>query len=485
MLSIYLFIIAAFVAEGRKVIEHFLKKGVNPQKLVLGQDESSKLSEALYTVEELQEAVISSLESTITHNPAMRRRDKLRYLAAVPSIPKEEKAQAHIQRKRELWSRIMSNKDYVPPALTDSLSNMDPATKRLWRRFLIQAVSTSSKNLQRMSQAVSASGFVCSLPFLPNISIIKDSCGVNSFLSSDAPLECDDVIPKPNDLDTLWSAQHPTFTEEERARYVPKNRSQHPLNSPFNIHDTFRPYVSPIPADGSGATSADWDWTKGGLVLAGVRDPGNTGTLIRSAAAFGVRQVLILDGCDVYSHKVVQSSSGAIADCQIVCCSLRDFLSYFSLCSQENQASIATAAEENDPFSDLRGVEPYLASMVISGGLSLEHMPTTLEEVMMISILGQDHEDGSIQTVELNSDVQELLRQSGRRPWLIVGSEAHGIPADLQAVSHINATIPMPGAAKNDTPNSMIIINNDDGVGSLNAGVAGSLACFLLQNKFK
>lgn len=51
----------------------------------------------------------------------------------------------------------------------------------------------------------------------------------------------------------------------------------------------------------------------GGLVLVGVSDPGNVGTLIRTAAAFAVNQVVISGGADPYAPKAVQASAGAIA----------------------------------------------------------------------------------------------------------------------------------------------------------------------------
>lgn len=51
----------------------------------------------------------------------------------------------------------------------------------------------------------------------------------------------------------------------------------------------------------------------GGLVLAAVSDPGNVGTLIRSAAAFGIRQVVLAGGADPYGPKVVQATAGALA----------------------------------------------------------------------------------------------------------------------------------------------------------------------------
>jgi TrmH family RNA methyltransferase len=51
---------------------------------------------------------------------------------------------------------------------------------------------------------------------------------------------------------------------------------------------------------------------KGMLLLDGIQDPGNIGTILRTADAFQV-PVLLLEGCaDPYSHKVVRSSMGAV-----------------------------------------------------------------------------------------------------------------------------------------------------------------------------
>lgn len=50
-----------------------------------------------------------------------------------------------------------------------------------------------------------------------------------------------------------------------------------------------------------------------GLVLANLQDPGNVGTLIRSAVAFGYKSVVIIGGCDPYSPKVVQATAGTLA----------------------------------------------------------------------------------------------------------------------------------------------------------------------------
>ncbi|CAG4931009.1 MULTISPECIES: RNA methyltransferase [Acidithrix] len=49
------------------------------------------------------------------------------------------------------------------------------------------------------------------------------------------------------------------------------------------------------------------------LVLDEIRDPGNAGTIIRSAHASGIREIVFLPGCvDPYNPKVVRSSVGSI-----------------------------------------------------------------------------------------------------------------------------------------------------------------------------
>ena len=49
------------------------------------------------------------------------------------------------------------------------------------------------------------------------------------------------------------------------------------------------------------------------LILDGVQDPGNMGTLMRSACAFGFNTIFVGNGCvDIYNEKVIRSSQGAI-----------------------------------------------------------------------------------------------------------------------------------------------------------------------------
>lgn len=48
------------------------------------------------------------------------------------------------------------------------------------------------------------------------------------------------------------------------------------------------------------------------VILADITDPGNAGTLIRTAAACKIEHVIVIDGVDIWNPKVIQSSAGSI-----------------------------------------------------------------------------------------------------------------------------------------------------------------------------
>ncbi len=54
------------------------------------------------------------------------------------------------------------------------------------------------------------------------------------------------------------------------------------------------------------------------FVLDNVSDPGNMGTIIRSAVAFGVGGIITVGGCDPFHPKVVRASAGTIFACPIL-----------------------------------------------------------------------------------------------------------------------------------------------------------------------
>lgn len=125
---------------------------------------------------------------------------------------------------------------------------------------------------------------------------------------------------------------------------------------------------------------------KPGLVLAEISDPGNMGTLIRTAVAMKNPNVVIIGGADCWSPKVIQSSAGEIAQITIFEWTWEKLMEY---------------ADENIS----------LCALVLHGGVSPEELPK-----------------------------KERL--------LIIGNEAHGIPQAWLAQCDEKLTLEMPGKAE-------------------------------------
>lgn len=143
---------------------------------------------------------------------------------------------------------------------------------------------------------------------------------------------------------------------------------------------------------------------QGGLVLVDVSDPGNVGTLLRCAVAFGYRQVVLIGGADPWGAKVVQATAGTLA-------------------------GIAVHRYPADTPATFLTAGAPLTALVVSGGQAPEDLPAIPR-------------------------------------WLVIGSEAHGLDAAWNAACSAFLTLPMPGPVE-----------------SLNAAVAGAIACYCLARK--
>ena len=128
-----------------------------------------------------------------------------------------------------------------------------------------------------------------------------------------------------------------------------------------------------------------FDQLSSGIVLTRIADPGNMGTLIRSAAAFGKKTIINIESCDPWSPKVVQASAGTIALAHIF------QITWEELTTNKNNLS--------------------LVALVVKDGKK----PSDLE-------------------------LQNAL--------LVVGSEAHGIPDAWLKQCDQRMTLPMQGAAE-------------------------------------
>ncbi|MBW7674470.1 TrmH family RNA methyltransferase [Chryseobacterium chendengshani] len=82
------------------------------------------------------------------------------------------------------------------------------------------------------------------------------------------------------------------------------------------------------------------------LVLDGIQDPGNLGTMIRLADWFGIEQIICSeDTVDFYNPKVIQASMGSFMRVNIVYCNLVDFL------SETKNTNIGTDMEGENIYS--------------------------------------------------------------------------------------------------------------------------------------
>ena len=63
-------------------------------------------------------------------------------------------------------------------------------------------------------------------------------------------------------------------------------------------------------------------------MLDGIQDPGNLGTIIRTANWFGVKNIIASnDTADVYNSKVIKASMGSFTSVNIFYTDLKSFLS--------------------------------------------------------------------------------------------------------------------------------------------------------------
>lgn len=98
----------------------------------------------------------------------------------------------------------------------------------------------------------------------------------------------------------------------------------------------------------------------GMILLDGIQDPGNLGTMLRTADALGV-PVALLEGCaDPYSHKVVRSSMGAVFRTPVV---QTDWQQAKAACEAAGIPVAVTAL--SDRASDIRRAEVRSMAVVI------------------------------------------------------------------------------------------------------------------------
>lgn len=107
------------------------------------------------------------------------------------------------------------------------------------------------------------------------------------------------------------------------------------------------------------------------LLLEDIQDPGNIGTIIRSADWFGVTNIVCSPSCaDAFSAKVVQATMGSIARVRVIVTPLEEFL--------EKHAEIATIGATLDGM-DIREWPAVEEAFLVIGNEARGISPELLE----------------------------------------------------------------------------------------------------------
>lgn len=172
------------------------------------------------------------------------------------------------------------------------------------------------------------------------------------------------------------------------------------------------------------------------LVLDGLQDPGNVGTLIRTAYACGFNEVFLVDSVKVTNSKLVRSSVGAIFSAKVYEMSRRDFV----LFAKKNRLNLLKA--------DMDGENIFKFADRLANG----------DEIHSTRRF-RCHSDRS------GANLGNVL--VGMTPLgVVVGNEGQGVSKEISDICSLAVKIPM-----------------QEGIESLNASVSGAIIMYEINKK--
>lgn len=132
------------------------------------------------------------------------------------------------------------------------------------------------------------------------------------------------------------------------------------------------------------------------LLLDNLQDPGNVGTLIRTALAFGIKQIILSPGCvDMYNDKVLRSMQGAnfhvsciYQDLEAAILKLQQLGVYVLGSSLENGTSIETIQPCTKMAYILGNEGMGMRKDILSLCDELAYIPITTIESLNVAVAG-------------------------------------------------------------------------------------------------
>ncbi len=112
------------------------------------------------------------------------------------------------------------------------------------------------------------------------------------------------------------------------------------------------------------------------LILEGIQDPGNLGTLIRSALAFNFKTIVLDNTVDIYNDKVIRATQGAMFKLDFIEMNTLDFMNH-----NRDFIYIGTSLK-GEPIKSIRAVKRVAVILGNEGnGLSLDVLKNTNKNV--------------------------------------------------------------------------------------------------------
>lgn len=124
------------------------------------------------------------------------------------------------------------------------------------------------------------------------------------------------------------------------------------------------------------------------LILNQLQDPGNIGTIIRSAQAFGIDAIIMSEDCpDIFSSKIIRASMGGIFKQKIISCNIFEIIHKIKALGMPVYAT--SLSDIAKPISEINLKQPCAVILGNEGNGISEQVIQECDESFLIPILSQ------------------------------------------------------------------------------------------------